>query len=111
MEENHLDNTDIKFEEKLFGNKVNYLTYGGNNFLFGYKNWDVSLKILRDGFLKNNVVKKEKELKNELKYVKEDDNVRELFKYIEYNNIFEELRFQAISYASGYLIQNPNFVA
>ena len=75
-------------------------------------NWDLPLKLFRKRFLNNNVMKKEKKLRDGLKYLKEDENVGKIFENINYEYISEkELIFQAIPYDPRYCIPNSNFVA
>lgn len=110
--ENSLIDVDEKIENEIFGRKVNIITYGGNHFLFEMANWDLPLKLFRKRFLNNNVMKKEKKLRDGLKYLKEDENVGKIFENINYEYISEkELIFQAIPYDPRYCIPNSNFVA
>ena len=75
-------------------------------------NLDLPLKLFRKRFLNNNVMKKEKKLRDGLKYLKKDENVGKIFENINYEYISEkELIFQAISYDPRYCIPNSNFVA
>ena len=64
------------------------MTIGGNHFLFNINNWNTSLEQFKKGFEENNINKDMKILKKELKLLlKEDNNVKEIFSGINYDDI------------------------
>ena len=85
-----------KFEVLLVGSSNPTLTIGGNHFLFNINNWNSSLEQFRKGFEDNNIVKDIKTLKKELNLLKKDDNVKELFKDINYDNIANNVESQSV---------------
>ena len=58
--------------------------------MFNIKNWNLSLEKFKEGFIKNNIVKKINVLKEELREIKKDTFVKELFKDIKYDNVGEK---------------------
>ena len=92
-----------KFELLLFGRKVTTLTIAGNHFLFNLKNWDLSLKEFRKGFTNSNKQRDIKLLKKELSSIRKNSLVKKLFKYINYNNVTNELKTQSIPLRTSFI--------
>lgn len=92
------DDGGDKFESLIFDKKVSRLFIGGNHFLFNIKNWNLSLKKFKEGFIKNNDLKKVNKLKRELLELQNnDDRIRILFQNINYDNVTETNDSQSIS--------------
>lgn len=102
-----------KFEVILFGKAVPKIIIGGNHYLFNIKNWSLSLEKFKEGFIKNNIVKKINVLKEELREIKKDTFVKELFKDIKYDNVGEKMESQSITTRKNnkVIINNSDFVS
>ena len=88
------------------------ITIWGNHYLFNIKNWNLSLEKFKEGFIKNNIVKKINVLKEELREIKKDTFVKELFKDIKYDNVGEKMESQSITTRKNnkVIINNSDFV-
>ena len=80
------EGTDL-FETLIFGGKVDRIYIGGNHFLMNINNWNISLSQFKKGFKGNNKLKSVNKLKSELKMLQKDNNVKTLFKNINYDNV------------------------
>ena len=80
------EGTDL-FETLIFGGKVDRIYIGGNHFLMNINNWNISLAQFKKGFKSNNKLKTVYTLKSELKMLQKDNNVKTLFKNINYDNV------------------------
>ena len=87
---------DDKFEKLLFGEKVNSIYIGGNHFLMNIKNWNLSLAQFKKGFKSNNTLKSVETLNSELKMLQKDNNVKALFKNINYADVDYTLESQSM---------------
>ena len=92
----NLNDGGDKFEKLLFGGKVNRTFIGGNHFLMNIKNWNLSLAQFKIGFKSNNTLKPVEILNSELKMLQKDNNVKALFKNINYADVDYTLESQSM---------------
>ena len=97
-----------KFEIILLGSKVSR-----NHFLFNINYWKLILKEFQKGFQENNKEKNIKDLKNELlSLINNDNDVKIVFKDINYDEIAENESSQPIVARKGRnYINSINFVS